>query len=251
VAGGADAMSLLDEAIAAHGGVERFDAATAVRVRQRAGGLAFVLKGRRNRPAVIDGVVSTRELRTELRDYPRPGLRGLVEPDGAVRIEDADGRLLAERREPRPAFRDLRHQVRWDDLDQLYFIGATALPNYALTPFWLRWPGVETEELPGRRLRATFPEGMPVHSREQTYWFGPDGRLTRLDYTAEVIGSWANAAHRVSEYRTFDGIAVPTRRRVVPRGPGDRPLPGPTLVWIEVDDFSLALLPGGADPGAQ
>jgi hypothetical protein len=42
-------MSLLDEAIAAHGGAERWQAAETVAVRQRAGGLAFVLKGRRNR----------------------------------------------------------------------------------------------------------------------------------------------------------------------------------------------------------
>jgi hypothetical protein len=230
---------LLDEAIAAHGGAQRFAAAGAVRVRQRAGGLMFALKGRQGRPAVIDGTVSTRELRTELRDYPHPGLRGLVEPDGAVRIEDAQGDVRASRAVPRPAFRDRRHLVRWDDLDQLYFIGATALPNYALTPFWLRWPGVETEELPGRRLRARFPAGMPVHSREQVYWFGPDGLLTRLDYTAEVVGAWAKGSHFVFDYRSFDGIQVPTRRRVVPRGPGDRPLPGPTLVWIAVDDFAL------------
>jgi hypothetical protein len=177
---------LLDEAIAAHGGAERFGAADAVHVRQRAGGAMFKLKGREGRPGTIDGVVSTHELRTELRDYPAPGLRGLVEPDGAVRIEDAQGRVRAHRAEPRPAFRYRRHLVRWDDLDQLYFIGATALPNYVLTPFWLRWPGVETEELPGRRLRARFPAG-----------------------------------------------------RVVPRAPGDRPLPGPTLVWIEVDAFAL------------
>jgi hypothetical protein len=230
---------LLDEATAAHGGAERWDAAGAVRVRQRAGGLLFALKGRRGRPAGIDGVVSTRELRTELRDYPQPGLRGLVEPDGAVRIEDAQGRVRAYRAEPRPAFRDRRRLVRWDDLDQLYFIGATALPNYALTPFWLRWPGVETEELPGRRLLARFPSGMPVHSREQVYWFGEDGLLTRLDYTAEVIGPWAKAAHFVTDYRTFDGFQVPTRRRVVPRPVGDHPLPGPTLVCIEVDNYAL------------
>jgi hypothetical protein len=232
-------VSLLDEAIEAHGGRERWSQAAAVRVRQRAGGLAFVLKGRRGRPEAIDGRVSTTELRTELRDYPLPGFRGLVEPDGAVRIEAGDGRVVAERADPRPAFRDRRHQVRWDDLDQLYFIGATALPNYALTPFWLEWPGVEVVELPGRRLRVRFPEWMPVHSREQVYWFGEDGLLTRLDYTAEVIGGFARAAHFVRDYRTFDGIQVPTRRRVVPCGLGGRPLPGPTLVWIEVDAFGL------------
>jgi hypothetical protein len=231
--------TLLEEAIAAHGGRERWSQAEAVRVRQRGGGLAFRLKGRLGRPGSIDGRVSTRELRTELRDYPHPGFRGLVEPDGAVRIEAADGRVVAERADPRPAFRDRRHRVRWDDLDQLYFIGATALPNYALTPFILEWPGVEVAELPGRRLNVRFPEGMPVHSREQVYWFGEDGLLTRLDYTAEVMSPIARAAHTVSDYKTFDGVKVPTKRRAVPRGPGDRPLPGPTLVWIEVDDFAL------------
>jgi len=32
---------------------------------------------------------------------------------------------------------------------------------------------------------------------------------------------------------------VPTRRRVTLRGPGGRPLPGPIMVWIEIDDFEL------------
>jgi hypothetical protein len=232
-------MSLLDEAIAAHGGAERWARVESVRIRQRAGGLAFRLKGRLGRPGSIDAVVCARELRTELRDFLAPGQRGLVEPDGAVRIEDASGRVLAARADPRPHFRRLRQQLRWDDLDILYFIGGAALPNYALTPFFLRWPGVETEELPGRRLHVRFPAGMPAHSREQVFTFGPDGLLRRLDYTADTIGPFARGAHFVGEYREFDGIQVPTRRRVVPRGVGYRALPGPTLVWIEVDDFAV------------
>jgi len=37
----------------------------------------------------------------------------------------------------------------------------------------------------------------------------------------------------------MSGIMVPTRRRVTLRGPGGRPLPGPTMVWIEINDFEL------------
>lgn len=49
-----------------------------------------------------------------------------------------------------------------------------------------------------------------------------------------VVGGWARAAHLCDEYRDFGGFKAPTRRRVRPLLFGDRPLPGPTLVEIEI-----------------
>jgi hypothetical protein len=85
-----------------------------------------------------------------------------------------------------------------------------------------------------KRLRITFPEDIPTHSKSQTFYFDEQLLLRRLDYTAEVVGSWAHAAHLCEEYRTFGEIKAPTRRWVLPLLFGDRPMPGPTLVAIEV-----------------
>jgi hypothetical protein len=100
------------------------------------------------------------------------------------------------------------------------------------TPFLFAEPGFVVAELPGRRLQVQFPDHIPTHSRVQTFRFGEDGLLRRLDYTADVIGPWARVRHTCREYHALAGLMVATRRRVVPRG-----LPGPTLVSIEIDEY--------------
>ncbi len=55
-----------------------------------------------------------------------------------------------------------------------------------------------------------------------------------------MVGGWAKAAHALEENREFGGLVFPTRRRVTPRGPANRALPGPTLVWIELTDIEVA-----------
>ncbi len=72
------------------------------------------------------------------------------------------------------------------------------------------------------------------------------GLLLRHDYTADVIGGWATAANRRLASEVVDGLRFYTRRLVTPRF-GDHPvLPGPTLVWIELDDIRVRWR-GGAD----
>jgi hypothetical protein len=112
-------------------------------------------------------------------------------------------------------------------------------------PFIFLRGGFEFEELPPlstltgpwSRIRATFPADVPTHSRIQDFYFDTEHRLRRLDYTAEVVGRWARAAHVCEDYREFDGLLVPTRRTVKPLPFGNDPLPFPTLVAIEVHDF--------------
>ena len=72
---------------------------------------------------------------------------------------------------------------------------------------------------PGRACASRFPADVPAHSREQSYWFGPDGLIRRNDYTAEVFGGWAKATHYCWDYREFGGFMIPTRRTAMPRGP--------------------------------
>lgn len=169
---------------------------------------------------------------------------------GTVRRIGANGATVEERADPRSLFfgrSGLRRNLRWDALDTAYFAGY-AMWNYLATPLLLTREGVEVREgepwsAPGgerwRRLDATFPEPLHTHSRQQTFWFGPDGLLRRHDYTAEVVGGWAKAGHLVSDHREFDGLVFPTRRRVKPRGPANRTLPGPTLVWLDLDEIEV------------
>jgi len=134
---------------------------------------------------------------TTLGDFPRPGWRGTWTPD-CVQIRDPEGGLRDERRDPRRHFRGLVNQVYWDKLDILYFAGY-ALWNYLSFPFLLEEPGVVVTENDASsaspRLDAVFDASFPTHSARQSFWLDPSRRLVRHDYTADVIGTWATAAH--------------------------------------------------------
>lgn len=65
------------------------------------------------------------------------------------------------------------------------------------------------------------------------------GLLRRLDYTAEVFGSWTRAVHYCHAHRSFGGLVVPTRREVFLRSASGRPRRHPRLVWIDVDRVSV------------
>jgi hypothetical protein len=206
-------------------------------LRARSGGFALASKSRRSAFAAYEARISTREPRAVVTSWPRPGRRGVFAGD-VVRIEDEGGRVLTERRDPREAFRGLR-TARWDHLHLLYFAGY-ALWGYLTQPFQLALPGVETRETEPweergetwRRLAVTFPAHLPVHSREQVFYFDDQLRIRRNDYTAEVFGRWARGAHYSDEHREFGGLLFPTRRRVYPRARSNRPRPFPTLVWL-------------------
>ena len=203
-------MSLLEKAIEAHGGRDAWHGREQFELEASVGGLAWPLRTRR-RPGFFRGRVRTAEPSMEVLDYPRPGQRGVFEPD-RVWIDGG-----AERRDPRASFRRFSRQLHWDDLDLLYFAGY-AWWNYMAFPFLLDRPAFEVREEEGRRLRVRFPDGFPAHCREQVFYLDEQHRLVRNDYTAEVFGPWAKAKHLSGEHRRFDGLLVPTRRRVYMRG---------------------------------
>jgi hypothetical protein len=235
---------LLATALEAHGGADRWVRIDEVVLDVRSGGFAPLVKGRRREIARYRGRFSTREPRAVLDPYPRPGQRGLFERD-EVRIESEDGRVLERRPDPRSRF-GLRRKLWWDHLDMLHFAGY-AMWNYACAPFLLAGEGFESREIEPwdedgerwRRLAVRFPPTIPTHSREQVFHFDASGRLRRHDYTAEVFGGWAKAAHYCDEHREFGGIVFPTRRRVYPRSRSGRPRPVPLLVRIDIDSAEL------------
>jgi hypothetical protein len=233
---------LLAEVLEAHGGLGRWQAATEVRARIRSGGFAFASRFTGKGLREFEATVATGEPRSVLAPYPEPGSRGVFTGD-EVRIESEAGETLASRADPRAAFRGLRHNLWWDDLDALYFAGY-ALWNYLNAPFLFTGEGFSSDEIEPRdgcrRLAVRFPEGVPTHSRDQVFSYDDELRLRRHDYTAEPFGRWAKAAHLCREHERYDGLLFATSRRVYPRGPGGRPLPFPTLVWIELDRVEVS-----------
>lgn len=224
-------------ALDAYGGEERWRSATAIEVSLSAGGLAFQLKwqGAFRR---VRGRVGMARPHVRLGPINRRGHIGVL--DGTeVRLEDADGNVLRSRSDPRGKLPYGRRLLWWDALDQTYFAGY-ALWNYLAFPTLLLRDDIAWEEVAPDTLEASFPDYLPTHCPRQRFHFDPEtGLLRRHDYTAEVFGGWAKAAHVILEHGRSDGIPFPSRRRVTPRGPGGRPLPFPVLVWIKVHEWRL------------
>jgi hypothetical protein len=191
------------------------------------------------------GRVSTAEPHTVLSPYPKPGQRGVFDR-GAARIETEEGEVLSERANPRAEIRSLRRNFWWDNLDLLYFAGY-ALWNYMSAPFMFTRPGFELTEREAweengerwRGVHVVFPDDIPTHSREQDFYFDEKGLLRRLDYTAEVFGSWAKAAHYCWDHEEFSGLIVPTRRKAVPRRRNGKPVMGVSILSLRFGEIEL------------
>jgi hypothetical protein len=172
-----------------------------------------------------------------IHDYPQPGQTTRWLGDARVEVVDGGGRVVQSRERPRAAFGSWRKFFRWDALDFAYF-SSYAMWGYLTAPFLFRREGVAVQTEPagqgGTHLALTFPPDLPVHCAQQEFWFDASGHLLRLDYTAEVVGSWATAAHFCDEYRTFGGLSLPTRRRVYPKLLFGKPIRALTLVAIDI-----------------
>jgi hypothetical protein len=87
-------------------------------------------------------------------------------------------------------------------------------------PFIYSWPEFVAEEISPievdgeiwRRLRATFPDHIKSHTREQISCFGPDGLLRRHDFSIDVVGGAPGQLY-ATDYRDVDGIVIPMTRR--------------------------------------
>jgi len=106
-----------------------------------------------------------------------------------------------------------------------YFLGY-ANWNYFTTPFLFSYPGLVANEIEPwheagqtwRRLQVRFPSSIATHNPEQVFYFDSTGLQRRMDYVTEVLGSTL-VGHYSSQYRSFDGLSVATRRRIFRRNP--------------------------------
>ena len=232
----------LEKIVEAHGGLDYWRSLKSIDVEMSASGFLFTSK----RVAPMNHgrlTISTEKPEVTIHSYPVPGQVAKFYGEGLVEIQDLSGKVLQARKNPRAMFGSLRRLLVWDALDFAYFCGY-AMWNYMTMPFLLLGEGVEVRVSTGNslncltKLTVGFPKGFPTHSAIQDFYFDQDWHLQRHDYTAEVVGSWANAAHLCESYKQFSGLSLPTKRRVYPKLLFNKPLPILTLVAIDVHDVT-------------
>jgi hypothetical protein len=203
---------------------------------------------RKGWPDVLKNVRVTADIAEQhisYQPFTAEGLRSVYRPD-LVAIDAFDGRRLKQRANPRDSFAGHTPATPWDALHLAYFCGY-AMWNYLNAPFMFALPGFSSEEIDPwnengetwRRLKVTFPESVATHCPQQVFYVGGDGLITRLDYLANVTGG-VPTAHYTSEYRDFDGIKIPTRRRAYRRNADGTPISDKISVAIDIADIRFS-----------
>ncbi|HEX8531275.1 MAG TPA: hypothetical protein VF646_14690 [Cytophagales bacterium] len=238
---------LVNLAIQAQGGLERWRQFHAVSAHLDVGGVLWGLKRQAGVIEAVDVRVSLRE--QEVSHTPNPEWHTRYTP-GRVAIQTAEGAVLEELPNPRASFGGHTLETPWSRLQLAYFAGY-AMWNYFNTPFQFARPGfgvAEMEPWPEngetwRRLRVTWPGDIHTHSGEQVCYVDAAGLIRRLDYAVEISGN-SPAAHYLYDYRDVDGIRLATRRVVYLLGEDNRPrLEGPVVVSIDLTNIQFESQP--------
>jgi hypothetical protein len=238
---------LLSRVVDAHGGLDRWSSLSGVSARMRVGGPFWEFKGQ---PGIVGEESAELDTQHEHIGFTPFGaadwdLEFGVDPEH-VMVKDVEGEVVDERTDPRASFAGYDVSSRWDVLQTGYFI-SYAMWNYLTEPFLLSYPGVEAHEVAPwqengdtwRRLHVTFPETIVTHNPEQVFYFDEAGMQRRMDYAPEVNGN-VPIAHYTEEPRTFDGIVVPTRRRVRRRLQDGTPDMTIDLIKIDIHDVAFS-----------
>jgi hypothetical protein len=231
---------LLENAVAAHGGLDRWNQVESITVDASITGAFWHLKGKGDALRAVRLEVDTRRERLTT-DFLGQDKLSVFEPS-RVEMQRRDGTLIEARDDPERSFDGHQVQTPWDDIHLAYFTGA-ALWTYLNTPFLYTRPGFVTEEITPieadgetwRRLKVTFPDHVKSHTRQQVSCFGQDGLLRRHDFTSDVLGGTTESQLYATDYRDVDGIIIPTARRAY-AGEGDARL---VAVAIDMGDITI------------
>lgn len=235
---------LLATAIEAHGGLERWRRIKAFTAELSITGAIWHFKGQPDIVRQVTLQASTREQQVRLTPFTAPGLSCLFE-EGQLSLIDSDGRIVAHRQHPQQTYAGHTVESQWDYFHAAYFC-SYAVWGYFNSPFLYTWPGFVVEELTPwqengerwRRLKVIFPDYLASHCREQISYFGEDGLLRRHDYTVDVLGGATGANYALS-YKAFDGIQVPTQRRIYAYDEQGKRVGHPLLVAIDVNGINF------------
>jgi hypothetical protein len=236
---------LLAFAVEAHGGLARWDAFSRLRAELSVDGAIWHIK---QQPDLLKNKVfeiDTHAERLSITPFATPRHRSVFVPD-RLTLETLDGNVCEMRNDPDTAFEGHVRETPWDKFHVAYF-ASEALWTYLTSPFLYTYPGFVSEEIEPwqengeiwRRLRVTFPDYIKSHSRTQVTHFGPDGLMRRHDYTVDILGG-ATGANYTTDYRTFQGIKMPTKRRIYAYGDAMQKVPDPLLVSIDFGKLSFS-----------
>jgi hypothetical protein len=247
---------LLEAVIDAHGTAGRWREVESIEVTFNFYGALLDLKGYRGhfRPTAT---IDVRTPRTTIRNLDRESdNRWIFTPD-RVWIERPDGSVVAERPElrqagrpggesvgPRAAFAGHVRETAWDDLHLTYFLGY-AIWNYLTIPFLFAEPGFSVRELEPhteagerwRKLEVRYPDRIPAHTAVQSFYFGEDFLLRRMDYVTDVVGGVA--AHYTYDHKNVGGLVFPHLRRVVRRSPERSLINGPSSFVLDYTELHV------------
>jgi hypothetical protein len=235
---------LLALAVDAHGGLDVWNRFESLHADVSIAGALWDMKQ-------IPGLFRNARMELKLRDQhaithlPDMAERIVFTP-AKMSLASEGGKIIDTRINPRAAFAGQSADSKWDKLHAGYFC-SYALWGYLTTPFLYTYPGFEAREIEpwhenGERwrvLQITFPEEYAAHTRTQYSFFGEDGLLRRHLYTVDVLGG-AEGANYAFDYRAFDGLMVPTRRRVLAYDRNRQKVPEPVLVSIDIKEIHFA-----------
>ncbi len=223
---------LLATAIEAHGGIDRWNEFSTLRAELSIGGAIWEVK---QQPGLLTNKIfeiRTREERLTITPFTKPDLRAVFVPNRQV-LEALDGEIVEIRDNPEAAFAGHTRETPWDKFHVAFF-ASEALWTYLTLPFLYTYPGFECEEIDPwqeneeewRRLRVT------TH-------FGPDGLMRRHDYTVDILGG-ATGANYTMNYKNFQGLMMPTTRRVYAYDEAMQKVAEPLLVSIDFGAMSFS-----------
>lgn len=232
---------LLQLALDAHGGLDRWNNFKKVTIKMRVGGMLWPAKGQKD-------ILSNSQIEIELHKQGgrylnfegRMGRETFFNPN---RVAIYDNELLVEELlDPRNSFDGHVIETPWTKLQLVYF-GTYAMWEYLTIPFSFTLPGFQCKETGSwhegketwRRLQVNFPDDFAYHSKEQVFYFNETGLLKRMDYSVDISGK-IPAAQYVLDYKEFQGIQMPTRRLVYGRDENGHFIPEPLVVSIELTD---------------
>jgi hypothetical protein len=238
---------LLDFVLDAHGGLRRWLGVRTLTAKLAAGGPFWGQQGFPDAFLEETLTIDVRRQHAAFTPWTAPGqsLTFDTDPERVV-LRTTDGQTIDSRTSPRSSSAGDGAHSPWDALQIGYFL-SYGMWNYLTTPFLLTYPGVEAGETSPwqedgetwRRLNVTFPTSITTHSRDQVFYFGADGLLRRLDYTTDVNAN-DRVAHYTEGYKTFDGLAFPTRRHVYRRNRDSTPDRSATAITLDIYNITAA-----------
>lgn len=159
---------LLERAVAAHGGSDRWSQITAITAHAAITGALWNVKGKVDALKNVCFEANTKQQLLTM-DFIGQDKRSVFEPH-RVAMHRENGTLIDAREEPETSFNGHQLETPWDDLHLAYFTGE-ALWTYLNVPFLYASPGFASEEIAPivvdgetwRRLKVTFPEHIKTH----------------------------------------------------------------------------------------